>query len=204
MVARRCYNHAMPKVVDPHLRRVRLAEAVWRVIRREGLEGASVRAIARESELSMGSVRHYFATQSDMRIFAMQLVMDRIQARVDRVSSRRTPRRQAEAILHELLPLDTDRQAENEVWLAFTARALVDPSLQPLRDEGYDALRGICGRCVRLLITDGTRREVELETDALFALLDGLAVHAAMRPDHTDHQRLRRVLARHLDRLERR
>lgn len=194
----------MPRIVDPELRRIHLAEAVWRVIRRDGLEGATVRAIAREADLSMGSVRHYFSSQSEMRIFAMQLVMDRIHERVARVSTRRTPRASAEAILHELVPLDADRQAENEVWFAFAARSLVDPALEQLRNEGYDHLRDLCARCVQLLIGSGPTREIELETDRLFAVLDGLAVHAAMRPDHTDSRRLRRVLARHLDLLEQR
>lgn len=189
-------------MVDPEQRRLDLAEAVWRVIRREGLEGASVRAIAREADLSMGSVRHYFSSQSEMRAFAMRLVMDRVTERLDRLGTSRTPRARAEAMLLELLPLDEDRQAEDEVWLAFAARSLVDPALQPLRDEGYDQIRAICRRCVRLLMGDGQRREVELETDRLFALLDGLAVHAAMRPDHTDPKLMRRVLAHHLDTIE--
>ncbi len=72
----------MPRVVDPVARRNDLAEAVWRVIRREGLEGASVRAVAREAGLSMGSLRHYFGTQSELLIFAMRMVMDRIERRV--------------------------------------------------------------------------------------------------------------------------
>jgi Uncharacterized protein conserved in bacteria len=59
----------VPKVVDPAERRRELAEAVWRVIRRDGLEQASVRNVAREADLSMGSLRHYFATQSELMAF---------------------------------------------------------------------------------------------------------------------------------------
>ena len=50
----------MPIVVDPEERRRDLAEAVWRVVRRDGLERASVREVAREAGVSMGSLRHYF------------------------------------------------------------------------------------------------------------------------------------------------
>ena len=56
------------------------------------------------------------------------------------------PLSDAGVVLAELLPLDAERQAENEVWLAFTARALVDPGLRDLRDEAYDALRAGCER----------------------------------------------------------
>ncbi|ASR37210.1 hypothetical protein BAY61_21905 [Prauserella marina] len=45
--------------------------------------------------------------------------------------------------------------------------------------------------------------DVKGETDRLHALLDGLAVHAASRPEQATPQRMRAVLARHLDELER-
>lgn len=192
----------MPRVVDPAERRTHLAAAVWRVVRREGLDGASVRAVAREAGLSMGSLRHYFGTHSDLLIFAMRMVIDRIERRVAGLQVPADPRRAAETALLELLPLDTERRAENEVWLAFTARSLVDPSLGALRDEGYDLLRNACLGWVRQLVPPTLApAEVELEADRLFALLDGLAVHAAMRPAHAGPELLRAVLVRHLDDL---
>ncbi len=188
--------------MDPVGRRHDLAEAVWRVVRRDGLDGASVRAVAREAGLSMGSLRHYFGTQSELLVFAMRLVIDRIEQRVASLRVPDDPRRAAETVLRELLPLDDERRAENEVWLAFTARALVDPALRALRDEGYDLLRDACLGWVRLLV--GPERapvDVDVETDRLFALLDGLAVHAAMRPAHCSPELLTTVLSRHLDDL---
>jgi DNA-binding transcriptional regulator YbjK len=82
MVAQMCYKVSMPKLVDPDQRRSELAQAVWTVIRRDGLQRASVRNVAREAGLSMGSLRHYFASQSELLCFAMQLVGDRARARV--------------------------------------------------------------------------------------------------------------------------
>jgi AcrR family transcriptional regulator len=192
----------MPRLVDPAGRRHDLAEAVWRVIRRDGLDGASVRAVAKEAGLSMGSLRHYFGTQSELLVFAMRMVIDRIEERVAGLRVPDDPRRAAETVLRELLPLDDERRAENEVWLAFTARALVDPALRALRDDGYDLLRNACLGWVRLLV--GPERapvDVDVETDRLFALLDGLAVHAAMRPAHCSPELLTAVLSRHLDDL---
>ncbi len=192
----------MPKLVDPAERRKDLAEAVWRVVRRDGLDRASVRNVAHEAGLSMGSLRHYFGTQSDLLIFAMRLVIERINRRVVALDLPEDPRQAAERVLAELLPLDAERRAENEVWLAFTARALVDPALRALRDEGYDLLRDVCHRLVRELAGSGPPGlDVDLQTDRLFALLDGLAVHAAMRPAEATPDRLTAVLSRHLDDL---
>jgi len=189
----------MPKVVARNERRRELAEAVWRVIRRDGLEYASVRNVAREAGLSMGSLRHYFSTQSELLIFALQMVIERIEGRLAKLDPDAEPRQAAERFLSELLPLDAERRAENEVWLAYTARAQVDPALRALRDEGYDLLRRACFRCTVALA--GPRSDNDLEADRLFALLDGLAVHVAMRPDHASPDRVQAVLARHLDEL---
>ena len=187
----------MPKVVDPVERRRELAQAVWRVVLRDGLDRASVREVAREAGLSMGSLRHYFGSQSELLRFAMRMVIDRIEDRVAALELPDAPRDAVRTVLAELLPLDSGRRTENEVWLAFTARALVDPELRVLRDEAYDRLREACERWISLLLgPDTPRPEVDLETERLFALLDGLAVHAAMRPQTPD--RLLAVLDHHL------
>jgi DNA-binding transcriptional regulator YbjK len=96
MVAQMCYKVSMPKLVDPDQRRSELAQAVWTVIRRDGLQRASVRNVAREAGLSMGSLRHYFASQSELLCFAMQLVGDRARARVAALEPGADPRRRAE------------------------------------------------------------------------------------------------------------
>src|SRR5215218_6316231 len=159
----------MPKLVDHERRRRELGQAVWRVIRRDGVEAASVRKVAQEAGWSAGALRHYFSTQSELLTFAMQMVVERIEARVAALEPPADPRGAVEQRLHELLPLDRERRAENEVWLAFAARALVD---------------------------------LELEAERLHGLLDGLALHTAMRPDRMSPQLIRSVLARHLDSLD--
>lgn len=192
----------MPKVVDPVERRRELAEAVLRVIRRDGLEHASVRNVAREAGLSLGSLRHYFASQSELMVFAFRTVVERIESRVASLEPEPDPRRRAERVLRELLPLDDERRAENEVWLAFTSRAMVDPTLQPLRDEGYAALRGACRAMVTDLAAAGLApTDVPAQTTRLHAVLDGLAVHAVMRPDIHTAKSLTKAIAHHLDAL---
>jgi AcrR family transcriptional regulator len=192
----------MPKAVDPVERRRELADAVLRVMRRDGLEQASVRNVAREAGLSMGSLRHYFASQTELMVFAFRTVFDRIESRLARLEPGSDPRRRAERILAELLPLDDERRAENEVWLSFTSRAMVDPALRALRDEGYDALRTGCHAILSDLSAAGLApTDVPAEAERLHALLDGLAVHAAMRPDLHTPGSLVAAIARHLDAL---
>jgi AcrR family transcriptional regulator len=199
-----CYNWEMPKLVDHERRRAELAEAVWTVIRRDGLPRASVRNVAREAGLSMGSLRHYFATQSELLCFAMQLVGDQARARIGALEPAAGARRQAEQLLHQLVPLDGERRAEAEVWLAFTGHALVDPQQRAIYQQIHDQLNGACTSAITLLADAGLTTEgldVALEAGRLHALLDGLALHAVMRPTLVSASRITAVIARHLDAL---
>lgn len=195
----------MPKVVDTRARRMELAEAVWRVILRDGLDRASVRNVAREAGLSMGSLRHYFGSQTELLAFAMRLVTERARRRIQALDlSSVGPRRAVELVLLEVLPLDAARRAEAEVWLALTGKALVEPTLHALRDEADDGLRELCGWSVRALVESGEAApglDIGLETERLYAVIDGLAVHAVVRPERATAEDLTAVLARHLDGL---
>src|SRR5262249_54782458 len=188
----------MPKVVDHEQRRRELAEAVWRVIRRNGVDGASVRTVAQEAGWSAGALRHYFRTQSELLDFAIELAAERIRQRVGALELADDPRRAVEQLLSELLPLDDERRAENEVWLAFTARALIDPQLRVRSAEIDDALRAASLRAVEMLGLPAGR-ERALEAERLHALLDGLALHAAMHPVRLPQRRILSPLRRHLD-----
>jgi AcrR family transcriptional regulator len=195
----------MPKVVDHEQRRRELAHAVWRVIRRDGIDRASVRTVADEAGWSPGALRHYFATQSELLAFAMRLVVERIEARIAALDRPTEPREAVERVLHELLPLDAERRAENEVWLAFTTRALIDPELRAQHHEIHDALHRACASALETLAA-ARRAEpspvTALEVERLHALTDGLAVHTALRPDLMSPELIVAVVRRHLDALD--
>lgn len=193
-------------MVDVAQRRTELAAAVWRVIRRDGLEHASVRNVARESGWSMGALRHYFASQDELVAFAMELVADRARDRAV-AAHRAAPdaRSAAVALLEQVLPLDAERLEEAQVWLAFTARSFTDERMARLRHRSYDDLHRVCEVAVGALLPDAqTRAEdhVRLEVERLYALVDGLALHAVTRPEAMPPHRVRDVLHAHLRRLE--
>lgn len=192
----------MPKIVDHEQRRRELGHAVWRVIRRDGIDRASVRAVADEAGWSAGALRHYFASQSELLAFAMRLVVERVDARIAALDRAPDPREAVEQILYELLPLDEERRAENEVWLAFTARALVDRELRAQHDEIHDALHQACASALESLAASGHGKDgkvLALEVERLHALTDGLALHTALRPDVMPPDLIVAVVRRHLD-----
>jgi AcrR family transcriptional regulator len=195
-------SKGVPRIVDADQRRRELTEAVWRVIRRDGVTAASVRAVAREAGTSMGALRHWFATQDELLHFAMTLVVERARARAEAVAATGGPLLpRLLRVLEETLPLDDERRAEAEVWLALCARALVDPHLAELRDRSAAELHAFCTQVVQALVAERAARadlDVDLEGERLYAVLDGLAVHAVTRPWALPPDRTREVLAAHL------
>jgi AcrR family transcriptional regulator len=192
--------------VDHAQRRAELAEAVWRVVRREGIEHASVREVAREANLSMGSLRYFFDSQDGLLRFAMEEVIRRVQARVeagtparDAAMRRGKPGDAVIDLLEQVLPLDDERLAEAQIWLAFTPRALIDPQLHAVRRQADDGVRELCRQCLLGLSGFGLmapERGLHLETERLWALIDGLTLHLVT--GHTSRRTARRVLRAHL------
>ena len=140
-----------------------------------------------------------FGTQAELLVFAMNQVADRVEARLAALDPTGDPLEAAQRHLVELLPLDDERRQENEVWIAFTARSLVDPLLRECAARNHDLLRAGCRHWVDAIA--GDRVDVDLEAERLHALIDGLAVHAAIRPQVATADRCREILLRHLAEL---
>ncbi|MFI9201972.1 TetR/AcrR family transcriptional regulator [Streptomyces sp. NPDC053048] len=198
----------MPKIVDPEARRRAVADAVFRVAGRDGLENASLRNVAEEAGLAVGSVRHYFASHSELMLFAMRELARRVDARVRGRAERLLaapsgPDRAAllEELLAEFLPLDAARHDEAVLWLAFSTAARVRPDLRPRADELHAGMRELIDRVLREGRHHGGFPEdldAPLEALRLLALLDGLTLTAVLQPGRVTPDDMRRVLRLHL------
>lgn len=192
----------MPRIVDREAKRSEIGEAVWRVARRDGLEGATVRAVAAEAGMSTGAMRHYFEGHAELQYAAMTGMLERVAERValerEQAGPGGSPTR---AILLQLLPLDDERRAESEVWLSFVSRAGSEPSFRALADATYDALRSLVVEVIAEYLPGADPARADLEAERLFALIDGLVLHAVQRPDQRSAERMTAVVDRHLESL---
>ncbi|RLU83088.1 TetR family transcriptional regulator [Streptomyces griseocarneus] len=200
----------MPKIVDPSARRRAVAEAVLRVVSRDGLEAASLRNVADEAGLAVGSVRHYFTDHDEMVIFAMGELADRVEGRLrahaDRILAGAPDERRArvEELLAELLPVDDARHEESTLWIAFTTAARTRPGLRPRAVEVQANMLVLLRRVLHGAQQAGglpAGLDVELESVRLAALLDGLTLQAVLEPERVGADVLLRVLRRHLESL---
>ncbi|MDX2967680.1 TetR/AcrR family transcriptional regulator [Kribbella solani] len=197
----------MPKIVDHASRREEIAEALWRVVRRDGIRAASVRTVAAEAGWSAGAVRYYFPDQDGLLSFAMDLVSRRVTARVSAVSAKGSVPTIVLRYLDEVLPLDAERRAEFEIWLAFMAQAQAESgagTLHALVDRVHNELRELCTSLINALAENELLRDgldVRREIERLHAVLDGLALHAAIQPAHSTPTRIRQLMRHHIESL---
>ncbi|MDQ2883127.1 MAG: TetR/AcrR family transcriptional regulator [Actinomycetota bacterium] len=199
----------MPKLVDPVVRRLDVVEALFRVVVRSGLQQASLRAVADEAKLNIGSVRHYFDDQQELMRFAMQSMLDRVAARLYRrveelpaMGALSRPRRRQWVVdlLSELLPLDDARRGEVIVWMEFTTAARINPVLDDLAQKSAAGTRSLVRQVLAGILRAGL--DLNVETERLVALLDGLSINAVLRPDLLSAADCVAALHTHLAELE--
>lgn len=195
----------MPRHIDHAQRRELIAEAAWRVIFRDGVGGASVRTVAGEAGMSAGSLRHIFASQSELMVFALQLVVERVTARVDALPGRPTALETVELVASQFLPLDQERRAEMAVYLALFSSANADNALRAPCDEAYRDLRLACHWMLGELdngVDLAAGRDLDFEATRLHAVIDGLALHLIYEPPDADSGWAHDVLIGHIRSLQ--
>ncbi len=164
-----------------------LVDALIAVVVREGLDAVSIRSVAREAGVSIGTVQYYFASKDDLLLAAYGHVFDEVSARAREIAaSDPPPAEYIRALLFELLPLDDRRRATLQVTIAFTARSTHSPRLAELYTEGYRALTDAIARALRLAATSGQANPgvdpVRAARHAV-ALADGLGWHLLCAPE---------------------
>ena len=192
--------------MDVEARRRELSDALWRIVRREGMGGVTVRSVAAEAGVSAGMVQHYFRTQDELVEFAMYQALQKMAERVREVDLTEADLDAAMTALEAVLPLDEQRNAEAQVWLAMLSRRHARPSLGQQGTMVDEALREGIRVGIQGLVRVGllsAERDVEVEVVRLHALIDGLSLHALGDPPTVGPDEIRAALRAHLDDLTR-
>jgi AcrR family transcriptional regulator len=182
----------MPKIVDWDARRDQILAATWRVIARDGISGATIRAIAREAKCSPGILAHYFDDKADILGSALVLSHRRVAARMTAVAAGQSGLAALRAVMLEALPLDRERDLEAQIEISFWGRALGNASLRELQNREFDRL---CGRLRDHLAEAAAHGELrsdcdlEQATHQLVVLIDGLSAERVLYPDRVSAQR---------------
>lgn len=201
----------MPKIVNADDRRKLVADAVFHVIATRGLTQASLRNVAAQAGLALGSVRHYFDNQAELMEFAFRVNSERIHLRAldtlevleqeDLPAHRTELLEKCAVVLEELLPLDAARRADAVVHMEFMLDARTNADLLEAAQDDYRATCAIVGRVLLAMMESplATPAMVPVdEAERLIALLDGLSLRMVLQPAWAAPAQGRATLRRHL------
>ncbi|HET6952285.1 MAG TPA: TetR/AcrR family transcriptional regulator [Acidimicrobiales bacterium] len=163
---------------------------MWQIAERDGVERASMRAIAAEAGTSVGMLQHHFSDKEEILAAAIRSRMASKHARlarsIARLGSSPDPAQVLVVALRHRLPLTSKLHTEARVlqhWLSSDVRS---PLKAEVLLEGEQVLSTIIGRALREAQARGqlaAHLDVEVLTCALVALNDGL-MHSLMLGRH--------------------
>lgn len=172
----------MPKQVDREQRRRHLGEAVLRLVAAGGLEAASLRHVAAEAGVSMGTVQHYFTSKQQMLEFAQRYNYERatvrIPALIAKVPEPRTTRALLMVLLIDLLGLDGESREGARLGAEMRAYAVIDAQAAATARVAYDGVTAFFANQLRAAQARGElpkRLDPDQAARHLYAVVEGLS-----------------------------
>ena len=194
----------MPRIVNHEKKRKSIAEAAWSIIKKEGIEKASIRRVATEAGMSAGALRHYFSTKDEMLLFIMDYYLEEGKKRSQSKSWSDNPLQAVAEVLLELIPIDEEKKIETSVWWILALQSLTSDTLKEKKDEMTNGTYELASSMIEILVLQGILSDstnVKLEKSRLAALIDGLSIHALLRPDVYSPDKVKEVIRYHLETL---
>jgi AcrR family transcriptional regulator len=189
----------MPRPRGDHDKRRReVVDAAWRVIVRDGLDHATIRAVARELGMATKAVTRYFQSKDELLLFALDQIVER-QIRISwRSAGDLDSLASLERLLVTALPIREEVRAGWRIWVAFLGYAVGNPLLEREHRRRYDRILRLQLDALRKLVRAGVldrRRATKLEADRLLAVLDGIGVREAVSPGSIPATRQRALIS---------
>lgn len=194
----------MPRIVNHEKKRKSIAEAAWSIIKKEGIEKASIRRVAIEAGMSAGALRHYFSTKDEMLLFIMDYYLEEGKKRSQSKSWSDNPLQAVAEVLLELIPIDEEKKIETSVWWILALQSLTSDTLKEKKDEMTNGMYELASSMIEILVLQGILSDstnVKLEKSRLATLIDGLSIHALLRPDVYTPEKVKEVIRYHLETL---
>lgn len=195
----------MPKEVDHDERREELLEAVWRVIVRDGIEGTTIRGIAKETGWSTGVLSHYFTDKDEIIASALRLAYERIATRWDEKLDGLTGMTALYELVVDNLPLDDERKLETQLLMNYWSMMTRGHELTARPRPRGPLLIDLLTRIVREGQRAGEIRRDEAPEDVgerLLALIDGFSLHALLNPERLSEKRQLALIRQEFERLK--
>ena len=191
----------MPKIINHEKKKEQIIQYAFDSIVENGVKGSTVRQIAKLAEMTPGQIRYYFPNHSELLNAVMSTVELKVRRRIEVIftSENFNTIDKAKASLLSVLPLDQERLADMEVWMAF--RYDIHEYGQSTLDDGIDQL---CNSVLTLLRNEHLLKDnlnMHLNSMKLHALIDGLALHKLLNPNGISNDDIQTIVDEEIVRL---
>lgn len=181
--------------------KTRLLDALVSITAERGLDQVSIREVAAEAGVSVGTVQYYCRSKDEMLEMAFRHILQRMSDRAAGTQRTGTVTQVLRRALQEFLPLDDLRRRECRVYLAFAARAAVTPRLAEVQHELLGEMRGRCAQVFQAAKDSGEATgdfDPKAAAAVTTALVDGLLLHMLTDPSGLRGTTAVRMLDDHL------
>ncbi|MEZ5085247.1 MAG: TetR family transcriptional regulator C-terminal domain-containing protein [Tessaracoccus sp.] len=191
----------MPARIDPAKRRQQVIEAAFRLVVAEGIEGVSLRKVADESGLNIGSVRHYFDGHHDLLAAAAEEAGHRMGRRLaEHPAEKLRGLRGAmaldalQALVEAVMPIDEERRDEAIVVVELIMASRTRPVFAVMAERMAADLISVLRDALDALGLADT----DLVAAQISAVIGGLTIDAVTPHGALGVDRIRAVLRAHL------
>ncbi|WP_010531504.1 TetR/AcrR family transcriptional regulator [Lentibacillus jeotgali] len=147
----------MPKKINHAERKDQIVDAMFRIIHYSGFEKATLREIAKEGELSLGSVQYFFPKQKDIYMFAMEVIYQRFEERMQKVVQvNQGGFENAVRMIKQIVQANTEEERmENDIWMKFSIMATMNPEYLATKDRFREVNLNFAKDILRMLYNNG-------------------------------------------------
>ncbi|WP_411955046.1 TetR/AcrR family transcriptional regulator [Alkalibacillus sp. S2W] len=195
----------MPKKIDHTERKDHIIEAMFRIVHRSGFEKATLREIAKEADLSLGSVQHFFPKQGDIYIDAIEEIYSRFKARMDEIDQHNDESvfDNAVRMIKQIVQASTEEERmENDIWMKFSIMATMNPDYHEAKNKSREVNYSFAKEIVTMLSENGYLSEDESIDEAantLTIFIHGLVFETVMYDELYDEEKIDGEVRRYLN-----
>ena len=196
----------MPRQVDHDQRRHQIAEAVWRLATRGGLETVTLRQVAAEAGVPPRQLQYYFGTRDQLLLGALEILNTEAEQRaVERMAvlgEAPGTRAIVRGVLLELLPLDEERRSRQLVYAAYFLRFLTEPALAAVARAATPPLDALLGGLLAKAQESGEiHPDVDTSAEAAFLAAGAEGLQTTVLLGQRTSEQAVTLIERQLDRI---
>jgi len=163
------------------VRKAEILDHFYKVLIKEGFEGASIAKIAKHMGTYPGHITHYFNTKEEMLIELVTTLLDSYAKIVPGWEKIKDPEKRMDHILKTVFSPEWSEIADNRVYYACYYLSLANREIHALFKDFYNQFRDILAKEVRMYLDSGAadNRDKDPDTiaDAIITIMSGVGLY---------------------------